>query len=70
MIIWKKCNLPTRAEKEAAAKKQQEREKLPETVAALQAALADADAMNLDQAYRLTLLELGVTDDETTETTA
>ena len=36
MIIWKKCSLPTRAEKEAAAKKQQEQEKLPETVAALQ----------------------------------
>ena len=28
----------------------------------------DADALNLDQDYRLTLLELGVTDDETTET--
>lgn len=66
MIIWKKCSLPTRAEKEAAAKKQQEQEKLPETVAALNAALADADALNLDQDYRLTLLELGVTDDETT----
>ena len=66
MIIWKKCSLPTRAEKEAAAKKQKEREKLPETVAALQAALADADALNVDQDYRLTLLELGVTDDETT----
>lgn len=36
MIIWKKCSLPIRAEKEAAAKKQQEQEKLPETVAALQ----------------------------------
>ena len=36
MIIWKKCSLPTRAEKEAAAKKQQKQEKLPETVAALQ----------------------------------
>ena len=36
MIIWKKCSLPTRAEKEAAAKKQQEQEQLPETVAALQ----------------------------------
>ena len=36
MIIWKKCSLPTRAEKEAAAKKQQEQEKMPETVAALQ----------------------------------
>lgn len=32
-----------------------------------QSALADADALNLDQDYRLTLLELGVTDDETTE---
>lgn len=36
MIIWRKCSLPTRAEKEAAAKKQQEQEKLPDTVAALQ----------------------------------
>lgn len=35
MIIWKKCSLPTRAEKEAAAKRQQELEQLPETVAAL-----------------------------------
>ena len=47
-------------------KKQEAKDKLPETVAALQAALADADALNLDQDYRLTLLELGVTDDETT----
>ena len=52
-----------------AAKKQAEREALPDTVKALRAALADADALNLDQDYRLTLLELGVTDDETTETT-
>ena len=57
------------AAREEARKKQEAREKLPETVAALQAALADADALNLDQDYRLTLLELGVTDDETTETT-
>ena len=54
------------AAQEEARKKQQAREKLPDTVAALQAALADADALNLDQDYRLTLLELGVTDDETT----
>lgn len=54
------------AAQEEARKKQQAREKLPEMVAALQAALADADALNLDQDYRLTLLELGVTDDETT----
>ena len=54
------------AAQEEARKKQEARETLPETVAALQAALADADALNLDQDYRLTLLELGVTDDETT----
>ena len=54
---------------EEARKKQEAKDKLPETVAALRAALADADALNLDQDYRLTLLELGVTDDETTETT-
>ena len=54
------------AAQEEARKKQQQREKLPDTVAALKAALADADALNLDQDYRLTLLELGVTDDETT----
>ena len=54
------------AEQEAERKKQAEWEALPETVKALQAALADADALNLDQDYRLTLLELGVTDDETT----
>ena len=54
------------AAQEEERKKAEAREKLPETVAALQAALADADALNLDQDYRLTLLELGVTDDETT----
>ena len=54
------------AAQEEARKKQKAKDKLPETVAELQAALADADALNLDQDYRLTLLELGVTDDETT----
>lgn len=54
------------AAREEARKKQEANDKLPETVAALRAALADADALNLDQDYRLTLLELGVTDDETT----
>ena len=54
------------AAQEEARKKQEAKDKLPETVAALQSALADADALNLDQDYRLTLLELGVTDDETT----
>ena len=56
------------AAQEEERKKAEAREKLPETVSALKAALADADALNLDQDYRLTLLELGVTDDETTET--
>ena len=51
---------------EEARKKQEAKDKLPETVAALRAALADADALAVDQDYRLTLLELGVTDDETT----
>ena len=54
------------AAREEERKKQEAKDKLPETVAALNAALADADALNLDQDYRLTLLELGVTDDETT----
>ena len=56
------------AAQEEARKKQEAKDKLLETVAALQAAQADADTLNVDQAYRLTLLELGVTDDETTET--
>ena len=54
------------AAQEEARKKQEAKDKLPETVAAVNAALADADALNLDQDYRMTLLELGVTDDETT----
>lgn len=53
------------AAQEEARKKQEAKDRLPETVEALRAALADADALNLDQDYRLTLLELGVTDDET-----
>lgn len=55
------------AAQEEARKKAEALKKLPDTVAALHAALADADALNVDQDYRLTLLELGVTDDETTE---
>ena len=54
------------AAQEEERKKQEAKDKLPETVATLQAALADADALSIDQDYRLTLLELGVTDDETT----
>ena len=51
------------AEQEAERRKQAEREALPETVKALQAALEDADALNVDQEYRLTLLELGLSDE-------
>ena len=54
MIIWRKCSLSTRAEKEAAAKKQQEQEQLPETVTALKAAQSDT-------------LELGVSDTDDTD---
>lgn len=43
-------------------------EELSSKLTAAESAQADADALNLDQDYRLTLLELGVTDDETTET--
>ena len=55
------------AAQEEACKKQEAKDKLPETVAALQAALADADALNVDQTYRLTLLELNVSDTDDTD---
>lgn len=57
------------AAQEEARKKQEAKDKLPETVAALQAALEDADALNVDQEYRLTLLELDITDADTETTT-
>ena len=57
------------AAQEEARKKAEAWKKLPDTVAALQAALADADEMNMDQAYRLTLLELNVSDTDDTENT-
>lgn len=50
-----------KARKEAK-QRQKALDKLPETLEALQAAQADADALNVDQAYRLTLLELGITE--------
>ena len=53
------------AAQEEARKKQEAKDKLPETVAALQAALADTDAMTVDQEYRIALLELGITDETT-----
>ena len=54
------------AAKEEAARKQAEREALPDTVKALQAAQADTDALAVDQEYRVAMLELGLTDDTTT----
>ena len=57
------------AAQEEERKKAEALEKLPETVAALQAAQADADEINVDQAYRLTLLELNVSDTDDTENT-
>lgn len=49
-------------EKQEAQQRQDALDKLPQTLAALQTAQADADALNVDQAYRLTLLELGITE--------
>lgn len=46
MIQWKKDKLPTRQEKEAAAKKQQEHEQLPDRVAEMEDALCEQDAAN------------------------
>lgn len=67
MIRWKKHDLPTRQEKEAAEKKRKEREQLLETVAALKAAQSDTDEMVVDQEYRITMLELGVSDTDDTD---
>ena len=52
---------------EYAAKKQQEQEQLPETVTALKAAQSDTDEMVVDQEYRITMLELGVSDTDDTD---
>ena len=69
MVEWKKHDLPTLAEKGAAEKKRKEREQLPETVAALKAAQSDTDEMVVDQEYRITMLELGVSDTDDTDNT-
>ena len=46
MIQWKKDNLPTRQEKEAAAKKQAEKDGLPDRVAEVEDAMCEQDAAN------------------------
>ena len=45
-LNWKKHDLPTRQEKETAAKKQQGHERLPERVAEMEDALCEQDAAN------------------------
>ena len=47
---------------EAARKRQEALDKLPETLEALTAAQTDTDSLMVDQEYRLTLLELGITE--------
>ena len=49
MVEWKKHNLPTRQEKEAAAKKQQEHEQLPDRVAEMEDAPCEQDAANAER---------------------
>ena len=46
MIQWKKDNLLTRQEKEAAAKKQAEKDGLPDRVAEVEDAMCEQDAAN------------------------
>ena len=54
------------AEQEKARKETQQRQealdKLPETLEALTAAQTDTDSLMVDQEYRMTLLELGITE--------
>lgn len=45
-LNWTKHDLPTRQEKEAAEKKQQEHEQLPDRVAEMEDALCEQDAAN------------------------
>lgn len=50
--------------RQKAAARQKAVDTLPETLAALQSAQNDTDSLMVDQEYRLTLLELGVTPEE------
>ena len=53
-LSWKKHDLPTRAQKEAAAKKQAEKDRLPDRVAEVEDAMCEQDAANEE---RLSALE-------------
>lgn len=59
MIQWKKDNLPTRQEKEAAAKKQAEKDGLPDRVAEVEDAMCEQDAANEE---RLAAIEQALCD--------
>lgn len=50
-----------KVQEEADCKRQEALDKLPETLEALTAAQTDTDSLMVDQEYRLTLLELGLT---------
>lgn len=52
------------AAQQKAAAKQKAVDTLPETLTALQSAQNDTDSLVVDQEYRLTMLELGVTPEE------
>lgn len=53
-LSWKKHNLPTRAQKEAEAKKQVEKDRLSDRVAEVEDAMCEQDAANEE---RLSALE-------------
>ena len=62
-ILYTAEELAQRKEQAEAARKRQEAlDKLPETLEALTAAQTDTDSLMVDQEYRLTLLELGITE--------
>lgn len=63
-LKWHKDDLPTWAERDAEKAHKEALAQMPERLAALQTALEDADALNVDQEYRLTLLELGITEED------
>lgn len=59
MVEWKKHNLPTRAQKEAKAKEQAEKDRLPDRVAEVEDAMCEQDAAN---EKRLTDIEQALCD--------
>ena len=63
-LKWHKDDLLTWAERAKEAAKKKAMDKLPDTVSALQTAQEDTDALLVDQEYRLTLLELGLTEED------